>query len=84
LTQVDGRGAHNDAGHAALANAANVVAFRLGAPDARALTPWFEPEFAWHELCRLPDFSAAVRSLDEGRPMPARLIRLAKLRNGDS
>lgn len=77
LSQIDGRGTHNDAGEAALANAANLVVFRVGAPDAARLAPWFEPEMNWQELCRLPDFQAAVRVLENGRPGPARAIELA-------
>jgi hypothetical protein len=77
LSQIDGRSDHNDAGQAALANAASIVAFRLGPADALALAPWFAPDVPWTELCRLPDFQAAARTLDEGRPMPPRIIRLA-------
>jgi len=72
LSQVDGKGRRNDAGEAALANAANLMAFRLGASDAIRLAPWFAPEFEWQQLCRLPDFQAAVRTLDDGYPVPPR------------
>src|SRR5437667_92775 len=74
LSQVDGRGTHNNAGEAALANAANLVVCRVGAPDAKLLSCWFEPDLEWHELCRLPDFYAAIRALDDGRPVPARTV----------
>jgi hypothetical protein len=76
LSQVDGRGGRSDAGHAVLANAANLVAFRLGAPDAMMLTPWFAPDVEWPEICRLPDFHAVVRVLDGGRPIRARTLRI--------
>ena len=76
LTQVDGQGDHNNAGPAVLANAANLVVFRVGAQDARALASWFDPDISWQELCRLPDFYAATRVLDNGRPMPSRVMRL--------
>jgi hypothetical protein len=77
LTQVDGRGRRPGTGDAALANAANLIAFRVGAPDAAKLGPWFAPEVPWAELCRLPDFHAMARTLDRGRPAPARLLKMA-------
>jgi hypothetical protein len=76
LSQIDGRGTHNNAGEAALANAANLVVCRVGAPDADRLAPWFEPDLLRQELCRLPDFHAAVRVLDQGRPAPVGIVRL--------
>jgi hypothetical protein len=88
LTQVDGRGRRTDAGEAALANAANLIAFRLGAPDALRLAPWFATELPWTELCRLPDFCAAVpdtgrRAADARSPhapgIPARRITAGRV-----
>jgi len=76
LSQVDGRRDRSDAGHAVLANVANIVALRLGAPDAAKLAPWFAPDVEWPEICRLPDFQGVVRALDNGRPVPARMMRL--------
>ena len=77
LSQVDG-GRHRPAtGDAALANAANLVAFRVGAPDAARLAPWFAPDISGQELCRLPDFHAAVRCLDQGRPTEPQILRMA-------
>lgn len=77
LSQVDG-GRHRPAtGDAALANAANLVAFRVGAPDAARLAPWFAPDISGHELCRLPDFHAAVRCLDQGMPTEPQILRMA-------
>jgi hypothetical protein len=80
LTQVDGKGWRNAAGEAALANAANLVAFRVGAPDAARLAPWFAPEIDWRRLCALPDFHAAVRTLGDGRPAAARIMTTADAR----
>jgi hypothetical protein len=76
LGQVDGIGHKPGTGAAALANAANLIAFRVGAPDAARLGPWFAPDLPWTELCRLRDFHAAVRVLDDGRPAPAHVIRM--------
>jgi hypothetical protein len=76
LSQVDGRGSHSNAGLAALANAANILALRVGPPDAAKLAPWFAPEISWQELCRMPDFHAAARVLKAGEPAPARVIAL--------
>lgn len=75
LDQVDGRGGRPEMGAAALANAANVIAFRLGAPDAARLGPWFAPEVGWAELCRTPDFHAHARVLENGRPRDPVLVR---------
>ena len=71
LGQMDGRGRQPNTTDAALANAANLIAFRLGAPDAARIAPWFEPEVGWRDLCRLPDFHALARVLQDGRPTPA-------------
>lgn len=76
LGQVDGIGHKPGTGAAALANAANLIAFRVGAPDAARLGPWFAPDLPWTELCRLRDFHAAVRVLDDGRPAPAHVISM--------
>ncbi len=79
LFQVDGRGSHSNTGLAALANAANVLALRVGPPDAAKLAPWFAPEVSWQELCRMPDFHAAARVLQNGRPRAALTICLPPL-----
>lgn len=62
-------------GAAALANCANLIAFRTGAPDAALLAPWFSPEFSNVDLMRLPNFQAAARLLTAGEIDPPRLIR---------
>ena len=77
LSQVSGSGRRPDTGAAALANAANLIAFRVGAPDAAKLGPWFAPDVEWSALCRVPDFHAMTRVLDHGRPAPAGLARMA-------
>lgn len=75
LGQVTGRSGNDDAGNAALANAANLIVFRVGAIDAAHLAPWLQPEIKWDELMRLPDYHAVVRVLSSGRPMPPRVMR---------
>ena len=77
LSQVDGRARRADTGAAALANAANLVVFRVGAPDAARLAPWFAPETDWPDLCRLPDFHAFARVLQNGRPSGALRLEAA-------
>ncbi len=77
LSQVNGDSRRPDTGAAALANAANLIAFRVGAPDAVRLGPWFAPDVAWSDLTRSPDFHAVARVLNHGRPAPAALIRMA-------
>ncbi|UPK23394.1 type IV secretion system DNA-binding domain-containing protein [Bradyrhizobium sp. 131] len=75
LGQVTGRSGNDDAGNAALANAANLIVFRLGAIDAAHLAPWLQPEIKRDELMRLPDFHAVARVLSKGRPVPPRIMR---------
>lgn len=77
LGQMDGRGRQPNTSDAALANAANLVVFRLGAPDAARIAPWFEPEASWRDLCRLPDFHALGRVLQHGRPTAAIPLTMA-------
>ncbi len=74
IGQVTGRG-NFDAGDAALANAANLIVFRIGAIDAARLAPWLQPEVTWHDLMRLPDFHAITRVLANGRPLPPLQIK---------
>jgi hypothetical protein len=74
LRQIDGRGSRPNVGEAALANAANLIALRVGALDAASLAPWFEREAA--SLCHQPDFHATARVLQNGRPLTAPLVRL--------
>jgi hypothetical protein len=49
---------------------------RGSAPDAMILAPWFAPDVEWPEICRLPDFHAVVRVLDDGRLVPPRALRI--------
>lgn len=74
LTQV-GIGRAKSLANAVLANAANLLIFRVGAPDATALAPWLEEPETWRELCRLPDFHLRARLLDAGAPRVVRLLR---------
>lgn len=75
LGQVTGRSGLDDAGDAALANAANLIVFRIGAVDAARIAPWLQPEINWHELMRLPDFRAVTRVLINGKPAPPQIVR---------
>jgi hypothetical protein len=78
LEQVDGGAYRPDTGGAALANAANLVAFRVGAPDAARLAPWFAPDVDWVDLCRQRDFHATARLLQDGAPSAAFTFRTAR------
>lgn len=56
-------------GAAALANAGNLFVFRVGAPDAVAVAPWFEQPDRWRAFCRQPDFRMSARILANGKPV---------------
>jgi hypothetical protein len=75
LTQIGG--AQAGVGAAALANCANIVAFRVGVADAQILSHWFTPEIEAVDLTRLANYTAAIRRLD-GRALapPTRLHTL--------
>jgi hypothetical protein len=77
LGRIDGRAGGPDVGSTILANAASLICMRLGSPDAARVGPWFAPDVDWDALCRLPDHHAFVRILDNGRPIPATMLRLA-------
>ena len=80
MAQFNGKGDHNCAGEAALANPANLIAFRVGAPDAAPLAPWFAPDIDRHRRCALPDFQAAVRTLSDARVSAARVMEMGNTR----
>ncbi len=73
LSQIDGRDGR-DIAHAIVANVANILAFRVGPPDAKALADWFAPEISPLELTRLPDFHFAARLLVDGQPAPPTIL----------
>ncbi len=70
LSQIDGRGFRADASGGVLGNAANLIAFRLGAIDAAALADWFAPGFSAQDLMQMPNHQAAARVLVGGVPLP--------------
>ena len=69
LSQIDGRGFRADAAGGVLGNVANIIAFRLGIPDAELLARWFRPFISAEDLARLPDYTASARLLSDGRPL---------------
>ncbi len=69
LSQIDGRGFHADAAGGILGNVANLIAFRVGIPDADLLSRWFNPHFSAEDLAQLPDYTAAARLLANGQPL---------------
>lgn len=90
LKQVDtGRSAGNILG-AVLGNVATILAMRVGAPDAEALSDILGGHMSATILRNLPDFHVAARMLQDGRPTmpfvfqtlkpePAILIRATRL-----
>lgn len=64
--QVNGTRGLAEVASAILANAANILAFRVGPVDARELVPWFSPEIDAKALSRLPDRCFAARPLVDG------------------
>jgi hypothetical protein len=66
-------------GSAVLANVANLLIFRVGAPDAIALSPWLEEPDSWRELVRLPDFHLRARIVESGVPRVVPLVRTVAL-----
>jgi hypothetical protein len=74
LSQIGGT-SNGALGSAALANAGNLLLFRLGAPDALTLSPWLDHPERWRDLCNLPDYRCHARLLQDGRPvnLPLRL-----------
>lgn len=68
LGQIGGT-TNGSLGSAILANVGNLIAFRVGAPDAVGLSPWLGHDDHWQRLCRLPDFHMAARILQNGRPI---------------
>jgi hypothetical protein len=68
LGQIGGT-TNGSLGSAILANVGNLIAFRVGAPDAVGLSPWLGQDDHWQRLCRLPDFHMAARILQNGRPI---------------
>ncbi len=75
LSQVDGDRFRANAAGGILANAASIVAFRVGVPDAERIGRWFAPEFTPQDLARLPDHHACARLLVRGRPMEPTLLK---------
>lgn len=69
LAQGDARGAGASLTEAILANVATLAVFRVGPQDSARLAPWMEPVLDARALERLPDFSAAVRTVQGGRPL---------------
>lgn len=65
----------NSLGSAILANVANLLIFRVGAPDALALAPWLTEPESWRELCQLPDFNLRARIMDAGWPKIVPMVR---------
>jgi len=66
---------------AVLANAGNLLLFRLGAPDALALSPWLDAPEDWRQLCKTPDFTLQARLLEHGRPVVHPYVRIARPAN---
>jgi Helicase HerA, central domain/Type IV secretion-system coupling protein DNA-binding domain len=77
LGQIDGA-RDRSLGAAILANVANLLVFRVGAPDAERLAPWLDRPERWRDLCNLPDFRMTGRILANGRPFNLTELGLPK------
>ncbi|WP_372921228.1 type IV secretory system conjugative DNA transfer family protein [Roseovarius sp.] len=73
VAQIDRRG--SDVAHAILGNSGNLFAFRVGPKDATTLAEWLGPEVAPQTLMRLPNHTCIARTLQNGVPLPPRLLR---------
>lgn len=70
---------------AVFGNVGTMVVFRVGAADAEALEPEFEPEFQVQDLCNLPNYCVYLKLMVDGvtsRPFSA--ITLPPMRWGES
>ena len=54
--------------HSVLGNVGTVIAFRVGADDARALAPLFAPKFTAHDLMTLPNHAIILTLMIDGTP----------------
>ncbi len=70
LSQIDGQRFKADASGGILGNAANLIVFRVGIPDAEILARWLKPHFMAEELADLPNFTVAARLLANDEPLP--------------
>jgi hypothetical protein len=77
LARIDGVRGRPNIGPSALANSSSIISLRVGAPDAMILGPWFAPDIDWDVLCKTPNHHAVVKLLQQGRPLPATVLRLA-------
>lgn len=57
-----------DIRHAVLGNAGTLIAFRLGAYDARLIAREFEPVFDWQDLLTLPNHDIYLKLMIDGAP----------------
>ena len=75
LSQIDGRGLKPDAAGGILGNIANLIAFRVGIPDADLLARWLAPHFSAEDLAQLPDYTTATRLLAKGQPLSPMILK---------
>lgn len=68
LSQLNAGRGHQDLLEAVLGNVGNMVAFRLGVPDAQRLRPFLKP-FSPEQLQDLPNFHALIRMLNAEGPI---------------
>jgi hypothetical protein len=75
LAQLNDRPTGVDLATAVLANCDNLLAMRIGVPDAARLAPWFEPVFGQADLAQMPDYHAAARLIADGVPLAPFLLK---------
>lgn len=57
-----------DVRHAVLGNSGTIIAFRVGAEDARHISPHFSPTFSENDLLSLPNYHLYLRLMIDGAP----------------
>jgi hypothetical protein len=68
LSQLNAKRGRQDLLEAVLGNVGNMIAFRLGVPDAQRLRPFLKP-YTPEQMQDLPNFHALIRILDEEGPI---------------
>lgn len=74
LSQLEANPGQQNVLHAVLGNVGNLIAFRLGVPDAERLKAFAEP-YTSSELQRLPNYHAFARLLGAQGPLEPMLVK---------
>ena len=77
LSQLGGGRGRQELLETVLGNVGNLLAFRLGVPDAERLRPFLKP-FTPEQIQQLPNFHALVRLLDQEGPIGPLIMKTLK------